>query len=248
MNKLYALLFALVIAGLVFSNSVIFTSLSTKDFDREEAIISKVTDGDTLKLSDGRIVRLVNINAPEKTMPNSGLAADYLKKLVNKSVELEIIGTDKYQRNLARIYAPDYINLEIVQKGLASKFLVQESELSDFSEAEKSAIREARGIWKRSSSFGCFSFEIDKINELVLIENNCAEINLVGWMLKDESRKTYSFNTPIIKKITLHSGKGSDNSSDLFWGESTDIWNNDRDSLYLFESDGSIAGYETYGY
>ena len=248
MNKLYALIFALAIAGLVFSEFFVFTSFSAKESTRENAVISKVTDGDTLKLSDGRIIRLLNINSPEKKMPGADLAADYLRNLINKSIQIEITGTDKYDRNLARIYAPGYVNLEIVKNGLASKFLVQESELADFSEAEESAIRASLGIWKKSSSFGCFDFEIDKIRESVLIENSCEKTSISGWMLKDESRKTYYFSNISFGKLTLHSGKGNDNSTDIFWGESTDIWNNDRDSLYLFEPDGGIAGYETYGY
>ena len=48
--------------------------------------------------------------------------------------------------------------------------------------------------------------------------------------------------------ITLHSGSGSDNSTDIFWNSRGDIWNNDRDSSYLFDSSGGIAQYESYGY
>jgi len=48
--------------------------------------------------------------------------------------------------------------------------------------------------------------------------------------------------------IALHSGSGIDNSTDLFWNLNSAVWNNDRDSLYLFDSDGRIVHYETYGY
>ncbi|HLF53903.1 MAG TPA: thermonuclease family protein [Candidatus Nanoarchaeia archaeon] len=248
MDKRYALLIAFLITGLIVSNIFIFNSFSIKGQNLEKVVIAKITDGDTLKLSDGRIVRLVNINSPEKGMSGSNLAKDFLIAFENKSADIEIIGVDKYQRNLARIYSPDYLNLEIVKMGLASKFLVQDSELSDFSKAEESAINSNLGIWKKSKFTDCFDSKIDRIKEEIKITNSCLEINFQGWMLKDESRKIYFFKNFSFGKIILHSFQGEDNSTDLFWNNKGDIWNNDRDSLYLFDSEGGIAHYETYGY
>ena len=248
MNKKYAFLFAALLVGLIASDIFIFTSLAVKEKGMESAIIGKITDGDTLKLSDGRVIRLLNVNSPEKGMPGYNLSIAFLKTFENKTAQIEIIGTDKYQRNLARIYTPEYLNLALVKQGLASKFLVQDSELSEFSMAEESAIENELGIWKKSKFFGCFDSRILKEGEEVLIKNSCQDISLKGWMIKDESRKTYYFNNISFEKIVLHSSKGSDNATDIFWGSAGDIWNNDRDSLYLFDSGGSIAEYESYGY
>lgn len=248
MDKKYAFLFALILAGLIISDLFIFTSFSVKENNRENVMIERVIDGDTLKLSDGRTIRLININSPEKGTPNANLSAIFLKSFENKSIDLEVTGTDRYNRVLARIYAPEYLNLELVRQGLASKFLVQESELKIFSGAEESAIKNSLGIWRKSSFFGCFDSSIDQFKEEVVIKNRCPEISLQGWMLKDESRKIYSFENLSFEKITIHSGYGTDNVTDLFWGNKDNIWNDDRDSLYLFEPDGRIAHYETYGY
>jgi endonuclease YncB( thermonuclease family) len=244
--KRYALLFAILLAGLIISNAYIFTSFSVKD-SREKVTISRIVDGDTLKLSDGRTVRLLNINSPEKGTRGANLSAEFLRKFENKTIDIDITGTDKYQRILARIYAPDYLNLAIVEQGLASKFLVQESELSDFAKAEAYAIENSLGIWKKSEYSNCFTISIDAEGEEAAINNACPEINLKNWLLKDESRKIYKFTNISFEKITLHSGSGTSNSTDLFWGEET-VWNNDRDSAYLFDSEGGLAGYETYGY
>jgi len=248
MIKKYALALSFLISALILVNFFSFTALSVKEQDRENAIISRIIDGDTLELSDGRIIRLLNINAPEKGTNGANLSAEFLRKFENKTVELETTGTDKYKRTLARIYSPDYLNLELVRLGFASKFLVEESELKEFSKAEESAIKNSLGIWGKSTFFGCFDFQIDKTEEEVLIINNCPEIDINGWILKDESRKTYAFNKISLGKIILHSLKGDNNLTDLFWQSGTDIWNNDRDSLYLFDSRGGIAGYESYGY
>ena len=248
MIKRYAIYLSFLITALILLNFFSFTAFSVKGQDREKAMISRIIDGDTLELSDGRIVRLLDINAPEKGTNGANLSAEFLRKFENKTVELEITGTDKYKRTLARIYAPDYLNLKLVEQGLASKFLVEESELKEFSKAEESAIKNSLGIWSKSTFFGCFDFKIDKINEEVLIVNNCPEMEINGWILKDESRKTYPFGDILLGKIILHSLKGDNNLTDLFWQSGTDIWNNDRDSLYLFDSNGGMSGYESYGY
>jgi endonuclease YncB( thermonuclease family) len=248
MKLRYALILALLITGLIASNTYIAHTLSSKTAEKENVMVSRVIDGDTLVLEDGRHLRLLNINAPEKDSPLSAKATAFLKALENKSVEIEITGMDKYNRYLARIYNPEYINLELVSLGLASKFLVQEEELKTFSEAEKRAIDKSLGIWNKSVYFSCFNSRINEKDELVFIENKCDPIEVNGWQLKDESRKIYAFKDISLGSVSLHSSIGEDNSTDLFWNSKTDVWNNDRDSLYLFDSQGRIAHYETYSY
>lgn len=201
-----------------------------------------------MELDDGRKIRLLNVNTPEKGISGWNLSYEFLKSFENKTVSLEIVGIDKYERSLARIYAPDYLNLELVKSGMSSKFLVQDSELSEFSEAEESAIENSRGIWRKSSLYGCFSSNIDEQAETVELKNKCSQVSANGWVIKDESRKTYTFEDIYIGEIMLHSGQGIDNSTDIYWNSEMNIWNNDRDSLYLFDLEGNIVHYESYGY
>ena len=247
MDKKYSLILSFLITALLFS-SLYFLSLNSPAKDRKSVIVARVIDGDTIESSDGSIIRLLNINSPEKGTKNSELSKLYLSKLVNSSVELEIEGKDKYSRILARIYTPVYINKELVSQGLASKFLVSQSELKDFAKAEEEAINSEKGIWKHSDYYGCFSTQINKYEDYVLIRNTCGNINMLGWTLKDESRKIYIFRNISIGKLTLSSSLGKDNSTNLFWNSKTSIWNNDRDTLYLFDREGGIAHHESYGY
>ena len=69
-----------------------------------------------------------------------------------------------------------------------------------------------------------------------------------GWSLKDESRKEYKFNIFLSSAISLHSRLGHDNTTDLYWNSKSDVWNNDRDTLYLFDSENRIALAKEYGY
>lgn len=243
MNKFYALSISTILTLAIF----FFTTYNLQE-SRETVIVSRVIDGDTLKTEDGRTLRLLNINAPEKNVESHEKAMSFLKLLENQSIEIESLGFDKYQRTLVRIYSPEYINLELVRSGLASKFLVQEKELKAFSEAEYYAIKSSLGIWNKSSYFGCIKVDIEKENEIVFLKNNCNVLSIKHWVIKDESRKSYLFGEINLGNISLHSSYGNDNSSDIFWKSSTNIWNNDRDSLYLFDEEGRIVGYETYGY
>lgn len=247
MKLRHSLILALLLTGLVASNIYVFSHISEAT-SRENVVVSRVIDGDTLVLKDNRRIRLLNINAPEKNSPLSIKSTKFLKSFENKSIEIEVTGMDKYGRSLARIYSPKYINLELVSLGLASKFLVQDSELNEFSSAEKNAISQGLGIWNKSVYFGCFKSKIFPKKEIVILDNVCSSLNLKNWQLKDESRKIYEFNNITLGSIRLHTSKGKDNSTDLFWNYNSNIWNNDRDSLYLFDSEGRIAHYETYGY
>ena len=246
MDKKYAFLIALAITILIAINHYLFSiELSP---EREIAKLSRVIDGDTIELEDGRKIRLLNINTPEKNQPNSELAINFLKNYENSSIELEIVGADKYNRALARIYVPEYLNLELVKNGMASKFLVEDEETDVFAEAEEEAIKSSLGIWQKSQYYNCLKSRIDEINEKIIMANNCNNLNITAWTLKDESTKKYQFKDIQIGEITLHTGKGEDNSTDIFWNSDSRIWNNDRDTLYLFDKEWKIVHYNSYGY
>ena len=246
MNKKYAFILALLITGLLASNFYLFSSsLKSK---RESIIISRVIDGDTLVAEDGRLLRLLNINAPEKNFFNSKKSLEFLNSLAGKETEADFSDIDKYHRSLVRIYSPDYINLKLVELGLASKFLVNAGELEDFSTAESLAIESGLGIWNHSSYFGCFKSNINEKKEVINLRNICKDIDVNDWTIKDESRKVYKFPNLSLGEINIHSGNGIDNSTDIYWKSKTDIWNDDRDSLYLFDNKERIAHYEVYGY
>lgn len=246
MKRRYAFIFALAITLIIAVNALLFSiDLSPS---REKVKISRIIDGDTLELEDGRKIRFLNINAPEKNQFGYELAINYIKNYENKTLEIEVTGIDKYQRVLARIYTPDYLNLELVKKGFVSKFLVEDSELKIFSNAEKEAVEKSLGIWRKSIYYNCIESEINEKDEYVIIENNCNKVNISSWSLKDESRKIYQFSDMKIGRVILHTGYGKDNETDLFWNLETSVWNNDRDSLYLLDKEKNIVNYNSYGY
>ena len=247
MKKSAALILALSLTLLIYGNFLFFNVATSKKL--ETALVTRAIDGDTLVLSGERIVRLVNINSPEKSRPGYTEAKEFMQNLENRTVEIEITGTDKYKRTLVRVYLSGvYMNLESVRNGLSTKFLVDESELSLFAEGENQAIEQGIGIWKKSEFSNCFLTQVDTKNEVISIKNACEPVNVKGWIARDESRKEYKFGDVSLGETKLRTANGRDNKTDLFWNSKQNVWNNDRDTLYLFDSEWRLVNYESYGY
>lgn len=246
MKRKHAFFFALVIT-LIISINVYLIRLPINSSNLETVTITRAIDGDTIE-SGSEKIRLLNINTPEKNKKGYMEAKEYLQALENTTVQIERTGTDKYGRTLARLYSPEYINLEIVKEGLATKFLVQENELKEFEQAESNAIKEEKGIWIHSQYHNCFTAEINAKEETIIIESTCGKINFEGWLAKDESRKEYNFPNIISDRVILNSFKGKDEGENIYWNSAGDIWNNDRDTFYLFDDKNNLVYFRDYGY
>jgi endonuclease YncB( thermonuclease family) len=244
MEAKHAFSLSLLITLLIASNIFVIKTFNS----RQTINVLRVIDGDTLTTQDNLQIRLANINAPEKNSPFYNESKNFLSKYENQTLNIKVLGTDKYGRTLAKIYASQYLNLEIVRQGYASKFLVDVPELKKFNEAESEAIENERGQWKKSPHSSCIKSIIKPKEETLTLFNSCPSLNLENWRLKDESRKEFKFPSLSFSEINLHSFNGSNNETDIFWNSKQNIWNNDRDTLYLFDSQNNIAHYNSYGY
>ncbi|MBS3092587.1 thermonuclease family protein [Candidatus Pacearchaeota archaeon] len=91
---------------------------------QQEALIIQVIDGDTFQINTGDYVRLIGINAPERTERYYDDSKLFLESLINnKSVLLEgdLDNRDNYGRLLKYAYSSDglMINSELVRRGYA---------------------------------------------------------------------------------------------------------------------------------
>ena len=141
--------------------------------NNETAFVERAVDGDTLKLSDGRRVRLIGVDTPElhysekllrdshrthkdiKEIQELGRrAAVFTKQLCEgKSVriELDVRKTDKYGRLLAYIYLTDgtFVNAEILKEGYGQVMTIPpDVRYADyFLKLERSARQARKGLW-----------------------------------------------------------------------------------------------------
>lgn len=129
----------------------------------ETARITRVVDGDTVVLSDGRKVRYIGINAPEiETQTKKGQcygmeAKERNRELVeNKEVTLQrdTSDTDKYDRLLRYVYVGDvFINMELVREGFvtAKQYKPDTKYATQFEEEQKIAQADRKGMWNACS-------------------------------------------------------------------------------------------------
>ncbi|TAL48313.1 thermonuclease family protein, partial [archaeon] len=194
---------------------------------RTVAYVARVIDGDTLETSAGERVRLLGVNSPEVGQYYHDEAMNALKSLVeNKSVEMEkdAVSRDRYNRLLRHVFVGNkFINLGLVRNGYAHAYIIApNTRYSDeFRKAQEFARNNHLGIWKRSNYSSCVaisSFNYSDDNEFVQLGSSCGQIPLAGWAITDESSShVYKFANNSLQRMTVHSGFGIDNSTDVFW-------------------------------
>jgi micrococcal nuclease len=123
--------------------------------------VRQVIDGDTITVSGIGVVRLIGVDAPEKTggylraEPYGDAATRFMKQLVEGHVvRLEYDGDrkDKYNRTLAYVFLEDgtLANEAIISAGWAETYRrFQYKRKPAFQAAEKAARAAHRGMWRR---------------------------------------------------------------------------------------------------
>ena len=126
----------------------------------ESGRVARIADGDTLRLTDGRRIRLVQIDAPEPGSECFGTdAIDELAALAPPGGEVELErdpaldDRDRFGRLLRYVHAADgtvNVNLVLVERGAAAPYFFRgdrgryADNLRDRAEAARAA---RRGLW-----------------------------------------------------------------------------------------------------
>jgi micrococcal nuclease len=124
---------------------------------RTTIAVSRIIDGDTLVVADGRHVRLAQVDADEKGQCYGARATEALRRLTEgKTVTLRRPPTgpalDKYRRTLADVWVDGKsVNEALVREGAAGWYESFASEDVDLAHrleaAERDAIAARRGQW-----------------------------------------------------------------------------------------------------
>jgi endonuclease YncB( thermonuclease family) len=127
--------------------------------------VERVVDGDTLRLTDGRSVRMIGLNAPETgrkgrtAEPFAEAAKRRLQGLVAEndsriSLQVGQEARDRYGRTLANVYGRNGANLEaqLLSEGLGYRVAVSPNvALVECQQAAERIARRARiGVWRNS--------------------------------------------------------------------------------------------------
>ncbi len=131
--------------------------------------VSRVIDGDTIKLSNGMYVRYIGIDTPEirerkgngwiyNPMPYSEDAKAFNQRLVGGRwvrLEFDVQKKDRYNRLLAYVYTGDkMVNMEMVRAGYAMIYTYPPNvKYTDrLLDAQRDAREHTRGLWSSLST------------------------------------------------------------------------------------------------
>jgi micrococcal nuclease len=127
-----------------------------------DCLVARVVDGDTFYCRDGRKVRLLGVDSPERGQGASWLQAQRaLARLmpIGRTIRLEgdVAGTDRYGRVLAWVWVGGtLVNEAMVRDGWAVRFTVPPNvKYADRVERAQNEARARRaGLWS-SGGFAC---------------------------------------------------------------------------------------------
>lgn len=222
-------------------------------------LVKQVIDGDTIELENGIRVRYIGINAPEKGQSFYEEAKILNSLLVeNRNVRLEY-DLQKYDRNgrvLAYVFLNDlFINLQIIEEGLAFVYSISPNIKynSVFLSAQKEAQEKGIGLWSKSTTIlkitelqvdHNYDGRDDLNNEWIKITNyGSFDVEMTDFSLLDEANHKYVFPFFILRgnnSVIVHTGCGIDTETDLYWNYNKPIWNNDRDTVFLYDNLGNL--------
>ncbi len=160
-GALFVLLFPLFLGVIAWLSPAAQGSECPADRTDEEARVAFVYDGDTVRLDDGRKIRLAGINAPEVAKqekaaePLADEARAYVSHLFEKDrhvrLRFERERQDRYGRLLAHLFLQDGSSVEerLLNEGLAQQLVVPPNgwQSSCFQQIEHRARQRHRGLW-----------------------------------------------------------------------------------------------------
>ncbi|EMA68188.1 beta-lactamase [Halorubrum aidingense JCM 13560] len=88
-------------------------------------------------------------------------------------------------------------------------------------------------------------------DEYVVFENTGDDpIEMGGWTVEDEAGRSYEipsgFTLDAGATVTVRTGSGTDTDTELYWGSSSPVWNNDGDTVMVSNGDGERVLEVTY--
>lgn len=233
------------------------------------ARVMEVIDGDTFcALVSGRgeeRVRLIGIDAPESGEPFYDEARLELAQLLSHGtpqLETDIEERDQYGRLLAYVWVGElFVNAELLRRGVATLYTIPPNvkHVDQLKAAQDEAQAAARGMWSAPGQSPVKIMRVNynapgddnlNLNEEYVVFEMLISGTLLGYSVQDEAGHRYRFPDLVFRKgdvFKLHSGKGTDTRTDLYWGATgSAIWNNSGDTVKVVDPEGRIV--ESYSY
>jgi len=243
---------------LILVSPLIFLDLGTAD---EISRVSKVYDGDTVLLGDGRRVRYLGINTPEYQEPFYLKAKRFNESLtLGKEIRLEFDQerTDGYDRILAYVYVGNQmVNARLVAEGLAHAFFIGPNRKHNalLLQAQAAAKEKKSGIWSgrgRSRELKITNIHIGDLKNAPYVRIaslSNGPMRLAGYILSNEGGKRFTFPDvaigPGYTAIVVNS-EGKDGPDDrgqiiIHWPLQGPVWDPKEDTAFLINPSGEVV-------
>lgn len=139
---------------------------SLRSLPQRECRIIKVLDGDSFLCRDRIEIRLAGLDAPEKDMPGSREARQWLTKtLANRIIKIYTVDRDRYLRFIAFVFIKplkeptpslqDSVNYQMIERGLAWVYYHHSIKpfFAKLHHAQKKAMDKRSGLWRYKDLF-----------------------------------------------------------------------------------------------
>lgn len=88
-------------------------------------------------------------------------------------------------------------------------------------------------------------------DEYVVLKNTAdAPLDMSGWRVKDEDGHVYTFpddyRLDVGETLTLHSSRGTQTQTERFWWADDEVWDDDGDTVAIFDERGQRVYERTY--
>ena len=133
-------------------------------------VVVGVSDGDTLTVRDGdvkTVIRLAEIDAPERMQPYSQVSRRNLEELCRhaKTVEITPVDVDRYGRTVAHVRCDGvHVNWRQVGDGLAWCFMRYLKQPDICLPLERAARGQKRGLWRAAEPVPPWDFRAAQRN------------------------------------------------------------------------------------
>ena len=165
-----------------------------------------------------------------------------------------------YGRLLAYVYVADRnVNYQLVAEGYARVYDSEFAQSDRFYAAESAAQSDGAGVWScrdpettaHESASGLALVEINAdaggndnenlTGEYLVFENQGNEtLEMGGWTIEDEAGHRFvvpdGFALDPGDRVVLYTGHGPDSERALYWGAEQAIWNNDGDTVFVYDA------------
>ena len=196
-------------------------------------------------------------------------AKQFVSSLLNNSqifisFDNHTLKKDTYDRYLCYVTIDEMdVNARLIEEGYARVYTIETfSEKAHYLQLQQEAISQSKGLWGCTYALSDISIDYvhynavgndeENLNDeyIVLVNNNQKPIDLSGWSIRDNHGNQFDFPLGFYlnpeTSVTVYTGLGTNITTALYWNHGTPVWNNDGDTVKVYNEKNIIVATFSY--